>query len=127
MAGFSKEEIYFLSRMFLELPNAREALCHALLPQLETWRNQSKCPGGDHSECANNFLYEVIPYLIEVLIQDGIYFIVDFPNHLVSQILKSLPRYETWAGQARERCKEISINREVDKIEWLKARIEDGP
>jgi hypothetical protein len=116
MAGFSKEEMYFLSRMFLELPNDREALCHALLPQLETWRNESKRRGGDHSECANNFLYEVIPYLVEVLIQDGIYFIVDFPNHPVSQILKSLPRYETWAGQARERCKEISVKVPIARL-----------
>ena len=45
MAGFSQEEMYFLPRMLLELPIEKEELCHALLPQLETWRNESKRRG----------------------------------------------------------------------------------
>jgi hypothetical protein len=119
MAGFAKEELYFIARMSLDMPNDINELSEALLPELKKWREQAKKRGGDHSDCADNFLNEVIPYLVEVLIQDGIYFIVDFPQHPVSQILKSLPGYDTWAVQARARCDQIALMRDVELVEYL--------
>jgi hypothetical protein len=87
MAGFGKEESYFVPRTHLELPKTAEQYLTLLLPDLATWRQQAASAGGDKSSCATQFLNEILPYFMEVLIQDSIYFVRDFPAHEISQWL----------------------------------------
>jgi hypothetical protein len=87
MAGFSKEEPYFVPRTHLQLPKTAEEYLTLLLPELATWRTQAASAGGDKSSCATQFLNEILPYFMEVLIQDSIYFVRDFPAHEISQWL----------------------------------------
>jgi hypothetical protein len=89
MAGFAKSQAYFIPRALLELPHPIAWYEERILPELANWREQARHPiQGDRSVCANKFLNHVIPYFIEVILQDGIYFVKDFPNHPFSSFLK---------------------------------------
>ena len=89
MAGFSKNQAYFVPRALLQLPHPIGWYKERLLPELATWRQQAAHPTqGDKSLCAQKFLHELIPYFLEVAVQDGIYFVRDFPNHPFTQLLK---------------------------------------
>ena len=108
MAGFQKEEPYFVPEVHLELPHDLRYYEKILLPELEDWTSQAKGRGGDHSQAADNFLNHVIPFLLEVLIQDGIYFIMDHPDHPMSETLKKIPAYEQWADSAQATVQRIA-------------------
>ena len=89
MAGFSKSQAYFVPRALLTLPHPIGWYETRIVPELATWRDQAAHPIiGDSSMCATKFLHDLIPYFIEVVVQDGIYFVKDFPNHPFSQVLK---------------------------------------
>jgi hypothetical protein len=109
MAGCGKDEPYFVSRTLLELPWTDEECCHFIFPQVDTWREQAASVNGDNSEAARNFLFEVLPFLARVAVEDGIYFLRDYPNHEVSLRLKNvMPAiYERWAKTARDEVTEI--------------------
>jgi hypothetical protein len=87
MAGFTKEEPYFVPRMHLELPKTGEEYLTLLLPQMAGWRLEAASRTGDKSTCCHQFLNEVLPFFMEVLMQDSVYFVRDFPTHEVSQWL----------------------------------------
>jgi len=88
MAGFSQDESYFVPRTFVATPLPIEQLCHLLLPNLAEWRIQAESPQGDKSTCCRHFLWDIVPFLVEILVQDGIFLIRDFPDHPMSSFLK---------------------------------------
>jgi hypothetical protein len=89
MSGHKRgEDSYFVPRALVPLQYSIAWYCTKLLPNLGLWRQQSRSRGGDKSICCDKFLNHVLPYFTEVLIQDGIYFVKDFPNHPISQLLK---------------------------------------
>jgi hypothetical protein len=87
MAGFPGKEPYWVGRAFLELEHGINWYERRILPQLETWRQQAASANGDKSLLCNKVLNHIIPYLITVMVQDGIYFINDFKEHPTSQLL----------------------------------------
>ena len=90
MSGFPKTDVYFV-RGRATLVHDRHswgAITKLLLPKIDKWREESDSNGGDKSECAKTFLYEILPWLVEVLVQDGIYFTMDFPDHPLSHLLR---------------------------------------
>jgi hypothetical protein len=89
MSGHDKgEKTYFVPRTQLPLANDVEWYCAKLLPNLWRWRAEARGRQGDKSSCCSKFLHEIIPYFVEVLVQDGIFFTRDFPDHPMSQMLK---------------------------------------
>jgi len=112
MAGCGKDEPYFVARTLLQLPWTDEECCHFIFPLIDTWREQTASVNGDDSEAGRNFLYEVLPFLARVAVQDGIYFLRDYPNHEISIRLKNtMPAdYERWAKSARDEVIEIERN-----------------
>jgi hypothetical protein len=89
MAGHRKwERTYFVPRTLIPLENEVEWYCDKLLPDLKKWRSQARGKYGDKSSCCQKFLYEIIPYFVEVLVQDGVYLVKDFPKHPMSHLLK---------------------------------------
>jgi hypothetical protein len=89
MSGHRKgDKSYFVPRTQLPLAHSVEWYCVRLLPDLQSWRQQSNSHGGDKSSCCTKFLNHILPYFIEVLVQDGIYFTRDFPAHPMSMLLK---------------------------------------
>ena len=61
-----------------------------LFPDYDRWlaEKDGLVVRGDNSRAANNFLMELLPWLTEVIVQDGIYWIQKYPNHPVSILLK---------------------------------------
>ena len=88
MAGFRCTDQYYVARSRLPLPEEREYYIRKLLPFIEVWRTEAASNGGDKLECCRNFLYNLVPWFVEVLIQDGIYFIRDHPEHKLSNYIK---------------------------------------
>jgi hypothetical protein len=88
MAGFSKDEGYFVEREFLELPLPIMELINLLLPRYQTWVRQFESPHGDRTPTCRRFLFQIIPFMVRVVVQDGIYLIRDFPDHVMSNYLK---------------------------------------
>jgi hypothetical protein len=88
MASFEKDEPYFHGSSNLQPPVAWATLMDYLLPHFREWVRQANSPIGDKSLCRKKFLNQVLPFLVEVLVQDGIYLVRDFPNHPMSEYLK---------------------------------------
>ena len=88
MAGFVKGEPYHNDRAKLQLPHGTDWYVKKLLPCMSEYKRQHESPLGDKTDMCKRFLFEMIPWFVEVLIQDGIYFVIDFPNHVLSRYLK---------------------------------------
>jgi hypothetical protein len=88
MAGFGKDEAYFVEREHLTLPDDILTLTSLLLPRYSTWVEQHHSAEGDKSTCCRRFLFEIIPHMVRVLVQDGIYLINRHPHHVMSTYLK---------------------------------------
>jgi len=82
------KKTYFVPRTLLPLAHSVEWYCRKLLPDLDRWRRQSRSAQGDKSDCCKIFLNEILPYFVEVIAQDGIYLVDEFPNHPMSNMLK---------------------------------------
>ena len=88
MAGFINDEAYFCPRAIIQLDNSIDWYTKKLLPSIDSYRRQHQSAMGDKTEMCRRFLYELIPWMIEVVVQDGIYFVKDFPSHPISNMLK---------------------------------------
>jgi hypothetical protein len=88
-AGHRKgEKSYFIPYMLLPLRKLVEWHCDILLPHLALWKSKAAGTEGDKSSLCKKFLYDIIPYFVEVFVQDGAQFVHDFPNHLMSRFLR---------------------------------------
>ena len=93
MAGFELNEAYVVCRTEIGLPgppgSTPESLARLIFgQQYNIWKSQQQGRRGDKTECGEKFFSRLIPFLVEVLVQDGIYLILDFPNHPMSALLK---------------------------------------
>ena len=59
-----------------------------LIPKYDDWLREVEEPDGDKSQAAATFLKDVLPYLCQVLVQCGAFFIEDYPNHEMAIYLK---------------------------------------
>ena len=57
---------------------------------------------------------ELLPFLVHVAVQDGIYWLRDFPNHPCPNILKQSLRnpvlYKTWPANACRQCMDLQTS-----------------
>ena len=88
MAAFEKDEPYFHGSFHVQHPVGIPVLMDYLLPNYRLWCNQSNSAQGDKSSCCRKFLNQVLPFLVEVLVQDGIYLVRDYPNHPMSNYIE---------------------------------------
>jgi len=118
MANFLPDETYYCPRATIGTPLPVADLSHLLFPHLASWRFQEAHIYGDKG--GKHFLYELLPYLAEVCVQDGIYLIEAFPNHAVSQLLIArIPRYEIWAREKRAEIANMVSNYDEDAMKNL--------
>ena len=112
MAGFmpkKKHGEYYVPRATISLPNSMtgEDLAKILFPRLDIWRLESGSEGGDGSGAAKAFLYSILPYLSEVMVQDGVLWMRNHPENPSVQLLDWLVlhgktgkvNYTTWCQQ----------------------------
>ncbi len=88
MSGHERDEPYFQGTSHLAPPRPIRVLLDLLLPQYSDWCEQQQSRHGNKSSCCETFLYSVLPYMVEVVVQDGIFLIQKFPNHEMSLYLK---------------------------------------
>jgi hypothetical protein len=86
MAGYPKGE-YFNENSLIQLPHEVDHYVQLLLPKYCDWLRQRESPNGDKSQCCETFLLRVLPYLVETLVQCGVFFIEEFPLHSMSRYL----------------------------------------
>ena len=82
---------------------------------------------GDKSRASHNFLYHTLPFMANVVLQDGIYWVEEFPNHEVSlQLICKLPGYLEWAQALQEKLEHIEISEQDDCIEQLDTSVQSA-
>jgi hypothetical protein len=91
MGGQGRDESRFVEHKYLDAADYAFTVMENtsfLLPNYKDWVRQSQSPNGDKSSCYRKFFFYIIPYLVKVLVQDGIFFIMDFLDHPMSPRLK---------------------------------------
>ncbi len=125
MAGFRAIETWWVSRTEVELPWTDEQCALICFPKIVLWQEQQGSLTGDKDKSAVNFLYEVLPYLARVILQDGPYWKRNFPNHEYTELLYSrMPdeyavQYETWSRTAIRKAKDIAAARNLISLDVL--------
>lgn len=120
MAGFDIDDAYFVPRSWIELPNPVLWYVRKLLPKYDSWKAEAASVHGDKSTFCAMFLDDLLPWLVEVLVQDGCYFAKDFRDHVISKLLcVNLPAYDRFALQSRRWVKEKQNSRQVDQLTAL--------
>jgi hypothetical protein len=127
-------QMYFVPRTHLQLPKMAEEYLTLLLPQLAGWWLEAASAAEDKSSFYQKFLNDVLPFFMEVLIQDAIYFVHDFPADEVSQWLNvSSPGYtaiqthKCWAlSSARVEVENLASQRTDNKMWVLNAAMQQA-
>ena len=118
MAGFSRASEYRVPRINLEPPPDWGDITRCVFPQIDIWKMQANAPDGDKTRAAQNFLGETLPFLARVVVQDGIYWLRDFPDHEISRQLRHIfpPSYEQWALEKRQALEQEVQNEGASQI-----------
>lgn len=120
MAGFDINDAYFVPRSMIELPNHVLWYVRKVLPRYDTWKAEAESAKGDKSTFCAMFLDDLLPWLVEVLVQDGCYFVDDFPEHVLSKLLRQrIPGYDRFALQSRRWVTGKQNSRQTDQIAAL--------
>jgi len=121
LAGFlpnKPNDSYFVPRTTIGLPGnfSRDQLTNILFPNRETWISEVSSLQGDNSKGAKHFLFEVLPFLSEVIVQDGIYWVKQFPLNPASRQLIArlenkvgMQHYLDWAKEKRKEIEDILL------------------
>ena len=126
MAGFEKNESYYIPRIVQELPWSDEELCTSLFPDILDWR---EVIGSDEGDGYGRLLVDdLLPYFAKVACQDGIYWVEKFPLHPASNLLKQRLRtnninYEVWAARQRNVCRDLETNFSENQLEVLRGAV----
>lgn len=135
LAGFNSKDphdTYFVPRAHIQLPNNLDeprnfsVLQNFLFPQLERWKEELNSSAADKrfGLAGKHFLFELIPWVTKILIQDGVMWIQKFPTNSALQLLKnrlSSPEgmqllgvnYSVWANQKRVEIQESVRHRKT--------------
>jgi hypothetical protein len=75
MVGFSQDKSYVVNHTFIDLLLPINQLCHLLILKLGEWQMQmTESPLGNKTTCCRTkFLWEILPFLVEILVQDDNY------------------------------------------------------
>jgi hypothetical protein len=91
MSGFRKSELRFVPTEHVVIPGDHKTYLedgmNYLIPHYRRLAREQQSAMGDKTQCANKVLYQVIPYLVETVLQVGYYFIHEYPQHPLTSIL----------------------------------------
>jgi hypothetical protein len=80
MAGHPRGDC-FNEISLTQLPHEVEHYVRLLLPNYSDWLRQRESPNGDKSTCCETFSFRVLPCLVQVAVQCGVFFVEEFPRH----------------------------------------------
>jgi hypothetical protein len=81
LLDIGKVRSYVPCILLVPLKKAVQWYHEALLPHWMVWKQQAPAHhGGDKTTLCKTFLHHIIPYFVEVLVQDGTWFVRDFPS-----------------------------------------------
>ena len=111
LAGFYRQENYFVPRETFDVTELGEMndLVTMFIPGYEQYEMELNSLEGDSCSASKNILYDVFPYLVKVLLQDGIWFINELEDCFVSRFLALTlgSSYVEWAKQKYPIMKEM--------------------
>ena len=125
MSGHRPKDTWFVPRTEVEnLPFSLHKCIRVLFPNYDAWLEEFNGPTGTEHSDAQNFLYELIPFLTRVVFQDAPYWFKFFPNHAWSCFLRSLPKlpvhqFQTWCDWAITEAQSIADMRAIDEVQTL--------
>jgi hypothetical protein len=128
LAGFNSKDTndtYFVPRAEIQLPNNLadadkfSELQNFLFPHLQRWKQELMSDAADKSFLLSgeHFLFQLIPWVTKLLLQDGVMWQHKFPQNSALQMLKNRlsttegfrlfgENYVTWASNKRNKIKE---------------------
>jgi hypothetical protein len=116
-----KGDEYFVPRSLIGTPGDMtiQQISHLLFPDFARWHKEQISNDGDKSKGAIHFLTEVIPFLSEVIAEDGIFWVKKFPHNPATRELISrmedrigAQSYLDWAKMKRIEVGNILKQRE---------------
>jgi hypothetical protein len=118
MAGFARDDAYFVPRCDIAIPAEWGDITKLVFPNIDVWRFQCAAPNGDKSQAARNFLNEMLPFLALVVVQDGIFWLRDWPEHPISRFLIDVmpANYERWAVEKRAEVEAATGSRSDSQV-----------
>lgn len=121
MSGFARDDSFFVPRCDIVFPDEWGDITKLVFPNIDIWRAQADAPNGDKSNAAKNFLYEMLPFLALVVVQDGIFWLRDWPEHPISKFLLTVmpPTYERWAAEKRAEVEQVEVSRSDSAVATL--------
>ena len=98
-----------------------EIAASLIFPRIKQWREQYHDVDGDDSDAAYNFLYHTLPFLAVVVIQNGIYWVRDYPTHEFARLrLHAMPPwYARWAAAAPRQCDQMRTRSAREQVNRL--------
>jgi hypothetical protein len=92
MSGFRKHEHRFVPTEHVKFPGdqdlyLQEGIDH-LLPEYRRYLYEYNSVEGDKTTCCEKFLLHIVPYFCLTILQCGYWFIRDFPEHPLTQLLR---------------------------------------
>jgi hypothetical protein len=99
---FRREE-YYIPRSYIQIP---DGWIRKIFPFLEVWKEKVNDDYmSDNGMAARNFVNHLLPFLATIILQDGVYFTVSYPDHPYSTLLLHKMHgegYEEWSARMRD-------------------------
>ena len=87
MSGNKPNGTWFVEHTEVELGYSLMECINWLFPHYNQWVTERESENGDHHQSSFNFLYDLIPFLTYVAVQDAPYWLKHFPQHEYSIFL----------------------------------------
>jgi hypothetical protein len=78
-----------------------QSAIRVLIPEYNNYIEQHNSQYGDKSDAAKKFLFNTIPFLVETVLQNCIYFTRDYPNHHFTYLINATLPSSTRCRDAR--------------------------
>ena len=88
MSGNKPNGTWSVEHTEVELGYSLMECINWLFPHFSQWVMERESENGDHHQSSFNFLYDLIPFLTYVAVQDALYWLKHFPQHEYSIFFK---------------------------------------
>lgn len=126
-AGFDvyRREEYYIPQSYIQVPDEWIQL---IFPWITRWQHQVlNLHDFDKGDAAKVFVFDLLPFMATVILQDGVHLINEYPDHLHTKILLNKMQgygYIEWAEEARcaitnrqiVHCRQVAENNQYEAV-----------